>query len=39
MTPETKKTWIWTGVTLVAVIVIVAILWAMGIGQKPPETM
>jgi hypothetical protein len=39
MTPENKKTMLWTGVALVAIVVVLAILWAAGVGQKPPEPM
>jgi hypothetical protein len=36
MTPETKKTTIWTGGILAAVIVVIAVLWAAGIIQTQP---
>jgi hypothetical protein len=39
MTPETRKTWLWTGVTLAGVIIILVILWAAGVGEKGPEPM
>ena len=39
MTPETKKTWLWTAVTMAGVVVILVILWASGVAEKAPETM
>ena len=36
MTPETKKVTYWTGGALAALLVVVAILWAVGILQTPP---
>ena len=38
MTPETKKTTVWTGGILAAVIVVLVILWAVGVFQTPPAT-
>jgi len=36
MTPETRKTTVWTGGVLAAIFVVIAILWAAGILQTPP---
>jgi len=33
MPQESKKTWVWTGVVLAAVIALLAILWAAGYMQ------
>jgi hypothetical protein len=39
MTPENMKTMLWTGVTLAGVVIILAILWVAGVGEKAPATM
>jgi hypothetical protein len=39
MTPENKKSMLWTGVALAAVVIVLAILWAAGVGEKAPATM
>jgi hypothetical protein len=36
MTPETRKSTIWTGGVLAAVVVVVAVLWAAGVLETPP---
>jgi hypothetical protein len=36
MTPETKKSTLWTGGILAALIVVIAILWAAGVFQMQP---
>ena len=35
MTPETKKTWLWTAIALAGIVIVVAILFAAGVGQQP----
>ena len=34
MTPENKKTWIWTAAAFFGVVAVVAILFVAGVGQE-----